>query len=53
MLEDSYQRDANLTHNLLESHFNSNGQMTVKLETHEYLQRFKNEILVEKGIMKP
>ena len=53
LLEDSYQRDSNLTHNLLQSHFNANGQMTVKMETHEYLERFKKEVMIEKGFKKP
>lgn len=48
MLEDAYQRDANLTHNLLESHYSSNGHLTVRKETHEYLERFKKEVILEK-----
>jgi hypothetical protein len=53
MLEDAYQRDANLTHNLLDSHFSSNGHLTVKKETHEYLERFKKEIILEKRFLRP
>jgi hypothetical protein len=52
-LEEAYQRDANIAHNLLESHFSANGCLTVRKETHDYLERFKKEVLIDQRFTAP